>query len=63
MDTINKYTQTPIDARKEVGVEVNIQKYKYMLMSRHKHAGNNDKMHVANRPFQMWQSLNIWERL
>jgi hypothetical protein len=34
IDTINKNAQTLIDASKEVGLEVNVEKTKYMLMSR-----------------------------
>jgi hypothetical protein len=34
IDTINKNTQTLIDASKEVGLEVNVEKTKYMLVSR-----------------------------
>jgi hypothetical protein len=32
IDTVNKYTQTLIDAIKEVGLEVNLEKMKYMLV-------------------------------
>jgi hypothetical protein len=35
IDTINKNTETLIDASKEVGLEVNIEKTKYMLVSRY----------------------------
>jgi hypothetical protein len=34
INTINKNTQTLIDASKEVGLEVNVEKTKYMLLSR-----------------------------
>jgi hypothetical protein len=34
IDTINKNTQTLIDASKEVGLEVIVEKTKYMLVSR-----------------------------
>jgi hypothetical protein len=33
IETIKKNTQTLIDAGKEVGLEVNIEKNKYMLLS------------------------------
>jgi hypothetical protein len=39
IDTIKKNTETRIGASKEVGVEVNAEKTKYMLLSRHKNAG------------------------
>jgi hypothetical protein len=33
IDTINKNTETLIDARKEIGLKVNVEKTKYMLVS------------------------------
>jgi hypothetical protein len=39
IDTINKNTQTIIDASKEVGLEVNVEKTKYMMVSRDQNAG------------------------
>jgi alpha-acetolactate decarboxylase len=40
-DTINKNTQTLIDASEEVGLEVNIEKTKYMLVSWDRNASQN----------------------
>jgi hypothetical protein len=39
IETIESNTETLIDASKEVGLEVNIEKTKYMLMSHHQNAG------------------------
>jgi hypothetical protein len=36
IDTINKDTETSIGASKEVSLEINVEKTKYMLLSRHK---------------------------
>jgi hypothetical protein len=41
IDTINKNTETLIDAIMEVGLEVNLKKIKYMLLSRHQNACQN----------------------
>jgi hypothetical protein len=41
IDTINKKTQTLIDTSKGVGLEVNIEKTKYMLVSWNQNAGQN----------------------
>jgi hypothetical protein len=38
IDTIMKNTETVTDARKEVGIEVNTEKTKHMLLSRHQNA-------------------------
>jgi hypothetical protein len=50
--TIKKNTGTLTDAIKEVGLEVNIEKIKYMLQSRHQNAGQNHDIKVANRCFE-----------
>jgi hypothetical protein len=41
IDTIKRNTETLIDASKEVGLEINIEKTKYMLLSHHQNAGQN----------------------
>jgi hypothetical protein len=48
IDTINKNTQTLIDASKEVGIEINAEKIKYMLLSRHQNVGRNRDIKIAN---------------
>jgi hypothetical protein len=48
---IKKNTQTLIDASKEVGLEVNTQKTKYMLLSHRQNAGQNHDIKIANRCF------------
>jgi ABC-type lipoprotein release transport system permease subunit len=53
-DNINtiKNTQTLIDASKEVGLEVNTEKTKYMLLSRHQNARQNHDIKLADRCFE-----------
>jgi hypothetical protein len=41
IDTIKKNTETLIDTSKEVGLEINVEKTKYMLLSCHQNAGQN----------------------
>jgi hypothetical protein len=48
-DTINKNTEIIIYANKEVGLEVNSDKIKYMLLSRHQSAGQNLYIKIANK--------------
>jgi hypothetical protein len=52
IDTINKNTETLIDASKEVGLEVNMDKTKYMLVSRDQNAGQNREIKKGNRSFE-----------
>jgi hypothetical protein len=50
--TINKIMETVIDASKEVGLEINVEKTKYMLLSQHQNAGQNWDIKTANRSFE-----------
>jgi hypothetical protein len=52
MDTIKGNTETLIDASKEVGLEINVEKTKYMLISRHQDVDQNRDMKIANRSFE-----------
>jgi hypothetical protein len=51
IDTIKKNTEILIDASKEVGLEINVDKTKYMLLSRHETVGQNRDVKIANRLF------------
>jgi hypothetical protein len=44
---------------KEIGLEVNCEKIKYMFMSRHQVAGQCNYKRVANKSFEKWQSY-LW---
>jgi hypothetical protein len=52
IDTKNKNTETLIDASKEVGLEVNVEKSKYMLVSRDQNADQNPERKIGNRSFE-----------
>jgi hypothetical protein len=52
IDTVNKNTETLIDASKEVGLEVNVEKTKYMLVSRDQNAGQNLEIKIGDRSFE-----------
>jgi hypothetical protein len=52
IDTIKKNMETLIDASKEVGLEINVDKTKYMLLSRHQNVGQNWDIKIANRSFE-----------
>jgi hypothetical protein len=50
--TIKKNMETLIDASKEVGLEINIEKTKFMLLSRRQNVGQNRDIKIANRSFE-----------
>jgi hypothetical protein len=49
---MKKNTEALLDASKEVGLEVNPERTKYMLMSRSRKTGQKYSIKVANRSFE-----------
>jgi hypothetical protein len=52
IDTMQKNTKALLDASKKVGLEVNLEKTKYMLVSRCQNAGQRQSIKIGNRPFE-----------
>jgi hypothetical protein len=52
IDTIQRNTKALFDASKEVGLEVNPEKTKYMLVSRCQKAGQGQSINIGNRSFE-----------
>jgi hypothetical protein len=52
IDTINKNTETLIDASNEDGLEIKVKKTKYMLLTCHHNEGQNQDIKLANRLFE-----------
>jgi hypothetical protein len=52
IDTIKKATESLTDASKEIGLEINVEKTKYMLLSRHQNVGQNRDIKIVNRSFE-----------
>jgi hypothetical protein len=59
VDTIEKNTETLIDAS-VVGLEINVEKSKYMLLSHLQNAGKNRDKRIATDRLKMCRSSNIW---
>jgi hypothetical protein len=49
IDTMKRNTEILIDASKELGLEINVEKTKYMLLSRPQNVGQNWHIKAANR--------------
>jgi hypothetical protein len=49
---MNKNKEALIDASTEVGLEVNAEKTKYMLLSSHQNVGQNHNIKTSNRAFE-----------
>jgi hypothetical protein len=62
IDTTKKNTQTLIDASKEVGLEVNTEKIKCMLLSHHQNSGQKHDIKIGNRCFENVAEFRYLER-
>jgi hypothetical protein len=51
IDAIKKTTEPLSDASKEVVLEINVVKTKYMLLSRHQNVGQNRDVKIGDRSF------------
>jgi hypothetical protein len=47
-----KNTETLIDASKGIGLEINVEKTKYLLLSPQQNEGQNRDIKIANRSFE-----------
>jgi hypothetical protein len=45
---IKENTETLLEASRAVGLEINAEKTKYMIVSRHPNSGQNQKIRIAN---------------
>jgi hypothetical protein len=52
IDTIKKNTDILIYASKEIGLDINVENTKYMLLSRHQNVGQNRDIKITNRLFE-----------
>jgi hypothetical protein len=57
LHTIKKNTETLVIARKEIGLEVNAGKTKYMVMSRDQNAGRSHDITIDNSCFERVQQF------
>jgi hypothetical protein len=60
VDTIKKNIETLIYASKEVGLEIHVEKTKYVLLSRHQNVGQNENIKTANRSFENVSHFKYW---
>jgi hypothetical protein len=52
INTIKETTETLLGASRDIGLEINAEKTKYMIMSRHQNSGQNQNIRIANELFE-----------
>jgi hypothetical protein len=51
-NAINEDTETLLEASEDIGLEINAEKTKYVIMSRHPYSRQNQNIRIANEPFE-----------
>jgi hypothetical protein len=52
VNTIKENSETLLQASRDIGLEINAEKTKYMIMSRHPNSGKNQNIRIANESFE-----------
>jgi hypothetical protein len=57
ISTIKENTGSLLEASKDVDLEINAEKTKYMIMSRHPNSGQNQNIRIANESFESMEKF------
>jgi hypothetical protein len=52
INTIKEKSETLLEASRDIGLEINAEKTKYMIMSRYQNSGQNQNIRIANESFE-----------
>jgi hypothetical protein len=62
VNTIKENSKILLEASRDIGPEINAEKTKHMIMSRHPNSEQNQNIRIANECLKMWQNSNTWGR-
>jgi hypothetical protein len=52
VNTMKENSETLLQASRDIGLEINAEKTKYMIMSRYRYSGQNQNIRIANESFE-----------
>jgi hypothetical protein len=52
VNTVKENTESLLEISRDVGLEINAEKTKYMIMSHHPNSGQNQNIRIANESFE-----------
>jgi sorting nexin-29 len=52
INTVKEDTETLLEVSRDIGLEINAEETKYMIMSRHPNSGQNQSIRIANESFE-----------
>jgi hypothetical protein len=62
VNTIKENSETLSEASRDIGLEINAEKTKYMIMSRYANSGQNQNIRIANELFEKVEKLKYLGR-
>jgi hypothetical protein len=60
--SIKKNVEDLVIASKEIGLEVNAERSKYMVTPRNQNAGQNHNIKIDNKSFERVEEFKYWEQ-
>jgi hypothetical protein len=63
ISTIEGNTETPLEASRNIGLEINAEKTKYMIMFCHPNSGQNQNIRIANELFENMAKVKYLETM
>jgi hypothetical protein len=60
INTTKENTDALLEASSDIGLEINAEKTKYMIMSRHSNSGQNQNIRIANESFENVTTFKFW---